>query len=116
MQLNLAKFLAYYEAAHRNARNRYVHHVAHLVGAIGVLFLWHPLLGLSLIATGFVLSWAGHYLLERNTPAFFEAPGQAGSGAAVAKKIQVALGGIVWSGACFLRLFNRGPLAGGPAA
>jgi hypothetical protein len=27
------------------------------------------------------------------------------------KKLRVALGGMVWSGACFLRLFNRGPLA-----
>lgn len=113
--MNLAEFLAYYEAAHRNAANRYVHHVAHSVATVGVLFLWRPLVGLSLIAMGFVLSWAGHYLLEKNTPAFFDAPGQAGSGAAFAKKIQVALGGIVWSGACFLRLFNRGPLAGSVA-
>ncbi len=111
MQSSLAEFLAYYEAAHRNAANRYVHHLAHSVATVGILILlWRPLVGVVLIGFGFVLSWAGHYFLERNTPAFFEGAEQGGSGAAFAKKIQVALGGIVWSGACFLRLFNRGPL------
>ena len=107
----MIEFLAYYEAAHRNVANRYVHHLAHSVAAVGVLLLWRPFLGVSLIALGFVLSWSGHYLLERNTPAFFDAPTDGGTGAAFAKKAQVALGGVVWSGACFLRLFNRGPLA-----
>ena len=103
------EFLAYYEAAHPSAPNRYVHHLSHLLAAIGILLLWRPLVGIPLIAMSFPLSWAGHYLLERNTPAFFEAP-------AVQKrsesftKAQVALGGLVWSGACFLRLFGLGPL------
>jgi hypothetical protein len=110
MSFRLAAFLPFYEAAHRNVANRYVHHVAHLIATIGVLLLWRPLLGISLIAVGFVLSWAGHYFLEKNTPAFFEAPGRDGFGAALAKKVEVALGGLVWSGSCFLRLFNRGPL------
>jgi hypothetical protein len=56
------------------------------------------------------LSWLGHYLFERNTPAFFDAPNRSGPAASIAKKVQVACGGIVWSGACFLRLFHRGPL------
>ena len=111
MGSRLASFLPFYEAAHRNVANRYVHHVAHFIATIGILLLWRPLLGIALIAVGFVLSWAGHYFLGRNTPAFFEAPGQSGAGAAFAKKVEVALGGLVWSGACFLRLFNRGPLA-----
>ena len=114
MPSNLAEFLAYYEAAHRSVANRYVHHVAHSVAVVGVFLLWRPLLGLALIASAFVLSWAGHYTLERNTPAFFDPADKSGSGADLAKKIQVALGGIVWSGACFLRLFNRGPLGKGP--
>jgi hypothetical protein len=111
MHSNLSEFLAYYEKAHRNAANRHVHHLAHAVAAIGILLLWRPLFGIGLIAIGFVVSWAGHYFLERNTPAFFAAPEQKGPAAGVVKKAQVALGGIVWSGACFLRLFNHGPLA-----
>ncbi len=111
MSSRLAAFLLFYEAAHRNVANRYVHHVAHFIATIGVLLLWRPLLGVALVAVGFVLSWAGHYFLERNTPAFFEAPSHGGFGAALAKKVEVALGGLVWSGACFLRLFKRGPLA-----
>src|SRR5437870_2690108 len=106
MQPKLAGFLSYYEAAHRNVANRYVHHVAHSVAVAGVLLLWRPLLGLALIAFAFVLSWAGHYMLERNTPAFFDPSSRSGSVADLTKKIQVALGGVVWSGACFLRLFN----------
>jgi hypothetical protein len=105
----LKEFLAYYEAAHQSAPNRYVHHLSHLIAAIGILLLWRPLIGIPLIALSFPLSWAGHYLLERNTPAFLEAPAVHQSGASFTKA-QVALGGLVWSGACFLRLFGRGPL------
>jgi hypothetical protein len=110
MQSNLAGLLAYYEGAHRNVANRYVHHAAHSLAVVGVLFLWRPLLGLALIACAFGLSWAGHYILERNTPAFFDPSSKSGAVADLIKKIQVALGGVVWSAACFLRLFNRGPL------
>ena len=67
----------------------------------------------ELIASAFVLSWLGHYLLERNTPAFFDAAADPGATAGLVKKVQVALGGVVWSGACFLRLFGLGPLAHG---
>jgi hypothetical protein len=105
----LIEFLAYYEAAHQNAPNRYVHHLSHLLAAIGILLLCRPLIGIPLIAMSFPLSWAGHYLLERNTPAFLEVPAVQQSGAPFTKA-QVALGGLVWSGACLLRLFGRGPL------
>ena len=111
MQSHLTEFLAYYEAAHRNVANRYVHHVAHATAAVGVLLLWRPLLGLALIAASLVLSWVGHYLLERNTPAFFDDAERGGLWAALAKKTQVALGGMAWSAACLLRVFHRGPLA-----
>jgi hypothetical protein len=114
MQSNLAGFLTYYEAAHRSVANRYVHHVAHSLAVVGVLLLWRPLLGLALIASAFGLSWAGHYVFERNTPAFFDPSSKGGAMANLTKKIQVALGGVVWSAACFLRLFNRGPLAEDP--
>jgi len=112
MQSDLAQFLDYYEAAHRNANNRYIHHLAHMLGVVGILMLWRPLFGLLIIAASFGLSWTGHYLFERNTPAFFAAADRKGLGAAFATKVQVALGGLIWSFACFLRLFNRGPLVG----
>lgn len=105
----LVEFLTYYEAAHRSPANRYVHHLSHFLAVVGILFLWRPFVGVPLIAASFVISWAGHYLLERNTPAFFEAPAVQ-QAAAPFTKIQVALGGLVWSAACFLRLFGLGPL------
>jgi hypothetical protein len=108
--VNTAAFLSYYEQAHRNRANRYVHHVAHFVAFVGLLFLWRPVLGLPLIACGFIISWAGHFIFERNTPAFFDAAPVAGLRASLLKKAQVALGGLAWSGACFLRLFGVGPL------
>ena len=111
MQSNLSSFLSYYEAAHKSPANRCVHHFAHVLAVVGVLLLWRPLLGIALIACAFLFSWLGHFVLERNTPAFFDAPNKSGAVASVAKKVQVALGGVVWSGACFLRLFRLGPLA-----
>jgi|SRR5262245_329722 len=111
MQSGLTDFLAYYEAAHKRPANRYIHHFAHTLAVAGVLLFWRPLLGVALVAAAFLLSWAGHYLFERNTPAFFDAPTNSGLGAGFVKKAQVALGGVVWSVACFLRLFGRGPLA-----
>ena len=115
MSSGITSFLAYYEQAHQNAANRYVHHLAHSVAVVGVALLWRPFLGIALVASSFILSWGGHYILERNTPAFFDAPAQNAPAAGFVKKVQVALGGVVWSGACFLRLFNRGPLANGVA-
>ena len=108
--MNSAAFLSYYEQAHQNPANRYVHHLAHAIAFAGVLLLWRPLIGLPLIASGFVMSWAGHYAFEKNKPAFFESASAGGLEASIAKKAQVALGGLVWSGACFLRLFGAGPL------
>jgi hypothetical protein len=111
MQSNVAKFLAYYDAAHKKPLNRYLHHVAHVVAVFGVFILWRPALGVTLIASSFLLSWLGHFAFERNTPAFFDAPSRNGASAGMAKKLQVALGGLIWSAACFLRLFSLGPLA-----
>jgi hypothetical protein len=108
--MNTTAFLNYYEQAHRNRANRYVHHVAHCVAFVGLMLLWRPLLGLTLIACGFIASWAGHFIFERNTPAFFEAATVGGLRTSLLKKAQVAIGGLAWSGACFLRLFGVGPL------
>jgi hypothetical protein len=43
--MNMAAFLSYYERAHRNRANRFVHHVAHFVALVGLLLLWRPVLG-----------------------------------------------------------------------
>jgi hypothetical protein len=108
--VSFTAFLDYYERAHRHRANRYMHHLAHATALAGIMLLWRPLLGLPLIGCGFLISWAGHYAFERNTPAFFEAAPVSGLRASVARKLQVALGGLAWSAACFLRLFGVGPL------
>jgi hypothetical protein len=104
-------FLAFYESAHRNPANRCIHHVAHVVAAIGIIsILWRPVVGGSLILIAFLLSWSGHFAFEKNTPAFFDKTDDKTVADGAIKKLQVALGGLVWSGACFLRLFGLGPL------
>lgn len=104
-------FLAFYESAHRDAANRRIHHVAHAVAAIGIISVfWRPLIGAGLVVMAFALSWIGHYVFERNTPAFFDPANDRTVLGGVIKKVEVALGGLVWSGACFLRLFGLGPL------
>lgn len=91
-------WLAYYDRAHQNRINRWLHHVAHAVGVVGLVVLFYKLwVGMVLVAAAFPVSWAGHRLFERNTPAFFEPPAARTTGASLAKKIGVALGGIVWS-------------------
>ena len=109
---SLGRFLAYYEAAHQQRTNRAVHHVAHAIGFSGLVSLpFNRLSSGALIALAFALSWTGHYLFERNTPAFFDAPTSRVPGAGLLKKAQVALGGLVWSGACLLKVFKVGALA-----
>jgi len=104
-------FLVFYESAHCNPANRYIHHIAHTVAAIGIIsILWHPLVGGSLIVIAFLLSWTGHFMFERNTPALFDPADDKTVVGSVIKKFRVAFGGLVWSGACFLRLFGVGPL------
>ena len=101
-------FLAYYDKAHRDPLNRWTHHAAHTLGVIGVLVLFYnPLLGVIFALSAFPISWAGHYRFEKNTPAFFEPPSQRTVGASVAKKIQVALGGVMWSAVCLWRACQR---------
>jgi hypothetical protein len=64
-----------------------------------------------LIALAFCLSWAGHYLFEKNTPAFFETDQLDDMGESVSHHIKVAVGGVLCTFFCFLRLFKLGPLA-----
>ena len=100
----ISGFLEYYEKAHRNRINRYIHHGAHTVAVIGALALFYkPLIGVLLILAALPVSWSGHYFFERNTPAFFDEAASMTPRASLAKKLQVALGGVLWTGACFWR-------------
>jgi hypothetical protein len=107
-----SEFLALYESAHRDPKNRSLHHIAHFLAVIGIIVLpWRAAIGVGLIAVGFLLSWIGHFVFERNTPALFDSAEDRTASDRVIRKVQVALGGITWSGACFLRLFGAGPLS-----
>ena len=112
MQFGSTEFFEYYEAAHQNLMNRYVHHLAHSLAVVGVVMLaFNPLMCLALIVLAFCLSWSGHYLFEQNTPAFFETAELDGIWESVSHHVKVAVGGVVWTFVCFLRLFHLGPLA-----
>ena len=111
MQFGSKEFFEYYEAAHQNLMNRYIHHFAHSLAIVGVVMLiFKPLICLALIALAFCLSWAGHYLFEQNTPAFFETGELDGIGQSASHHVKVAVGGVVWTFVCFLRIFQLGPL------
>ncbi len=112
MRLESKEFLEYYEAAHQNSANRYIHHLAHSLAAVAiVLLIFRPIIAILLIPLAFLLSWMGHYLFEKNTPAFFETDQLGGTKESAIHHIKVAVGGILWSFVCFLRLFGQGPLA-----
>jgi hypothetical protein len=107
----MRELLIFYEAQHRDWRNRLVHHFSHLLAVCGVLVCFmHPVLGLGLMVAALPISWLGHAIFEHNTPAFFDQTDRGGIRGGPGKKLAVALGGIVWSGACALRLFGWGPL------
>jgi hypothetical protein len=107
----MRELLIFYEAQHRDWRNRLVHHGSHLLAVCGVLVCFtRPVLGLGLMVAGLPISWLGHAIFEHNTPAFFDQTDRGGIKGGPGKKLAVALGGIVWSGACALRLFGVGPL------
>ena len=107
-QPSLDAFIAYYDAAHRNSMNRAIHHLSHAMAVVGVvLLLPRPLVGVLLLASALPVSWAGHHVFERNTPAFFDAPESDAPGAGVAKKLEVALGGVMWSVVCLWRTVAR---------
>ncbi len=101
-------FLTFYDGVHRDSRNRWVHHVAHALALLGILTLFYNIpLGIILVLMAFPISWLGHYLFEKNTPAFFDAPSRHLFGASALKKTQVALGGMVWSAWCLWRAARR---------
>src|SRR5271156_1460824 len=105
------ELLAFYELQHRDWRNRLVHHGAHLLAICGAVAVFkQPVLGAIMIAASLPISWSGHHIFERNPPAFFDNTDRGGMKGGVGKKVAIALGGIVWSGACVLRVLGWGPL------
>jgi uncharacterized membrane protein YGL010W len=108
----MRELLMFYEGQHRDWRNRWLHHAAHLLAIVGALVcLVRPVLGVALIAVALPVSWLGHAIFEHNTPAFFDTTDRGGIQGGPGKKLAIALGGIVWSGACALRWFGVGPLS-----
>ena len=110
MQFGSKQFYDYYEAAHQNSINRSIHHLAHSLAIAGTIILvFKPLMGVAVIAVTCCLSWAGHFLFEKNTPAFFETA-ELSARNSIFHYIKVAVGGVFWTICCFLRLFHLGPL------
>lgn len=110
MQFESTVFFEYYEAAHQNPVNRVVHHFAHCLAIAAVIMLaFKPLISLAMITAAFCLSWTGHYLFEKNTPAFFETDDLDGMGESASHHIKVAVGGVAWTLACFLRRLPQPP-------
>lgn len=110
MEFGSKELLTFYEAAHQNSLNRYIHHIAHIIAFLGILALpLRPIATIASVVLAFILSWSGHYLFERNKPAFFETKGLSISGV-LRHQTKIALGGVWWSYVCFLRLLRLGPL------
>ncbi len=104
----MTRLLAFYEAEHRQRGNRNIHHLAHGLALVGaVVAVRQPAAGIACIVSALLISWLGHLFFERNIPAFFDTSGGGGiDGGGVAKKAAVAIGGVVWSAACSLWLFD----------
>lgn len=112
MQFGPGGFLEYYEAAHQHGANRIAHHCAHTLAIAAVpMLVFDPKKSLGLIAVAFFLSWSGHFLFEKNTPAFFETEERTGKWETAGHSITVAVGGVVWSLSCFLKVLRLERLA-----
>lgn len=102
------ELLAFYESEHRNPANRVVHHLAHVFAVAGFVVIFvAPIAGIAMLAAALPMSWAGHFLFERNTPAFFDKTERGGVSPGAKKKIVIALGGIYWSMTCFVQALRR---------
>ena len=110
MKFGSVDFLKFYETAHQNMMNRCIHHLAHIVAFVGIAMIpFNLLLLVPLVMLAFILSWSGHYIFERNVPAFFET-GSMTTAESIIHQIKVALGGLWWTIVCFLRVLGLGPL------
>jgi hypothetical protein len=74
---SFAEFWPHYVRAHSNKTNRQLHFLGITLAvacAAGGVFTRRPLLVLAAPIVGYGLSWVGHYVFEKNTPATFEHP------------------------------------------
>lgn len=97
------EFLAFYEAAHRDPVNRGIHHLTHVGAAAGAVLLaaGRPGAAALLLLPALPINWVGHWLFERNTPAFLAA----GDPWA---RVQIALGGLGWTAVTFWHAVGGG--------
>ena len=103
----LAAFLREYDEAHRDRTNRLIHHFSHGLSVYGgFLLLDSPPRGAALIAISLPISWTGHWVFERNQPAFFGQPERPGLISSASNRARIALGGVAWSAACFFRMLG----------
>jgi len=92
-------FRASYDAAHRHPANRLIHHATHaavLGGAVAAM-LGHPGTFVAVVLAAFPVNWCGHWLFERNEPAFLLAADTRGGSATAWRKALVAVGGVAWT-------------------
>ncbi|HLI62027.1 MAG TPA: DUF962 domain-containing protein [Terriglobales bacterium] len=71
------EFFAFYLRQHSHAGNRWLHLAGTSLGLIVVVVAFlthHPWYALLWLPIGYGFAWAGHFLVERNTPATFGHP------------------------------------------
>lgn len=75
-EVNLAAAKAHFEASHQHPINRALHHLVNVIAIVGVVWLlidWRVSV-VCLVLTQ-ILAIGGHYVFEKNHPAFFRYPG-----------------------------------------
>ena len=97
------EFVTAYEAAHRDPRNRAVHHATHVAVLAALPLLWrgHPLAFAAISLLSLPVNWLAHAAFEGNAPAFLRA-GDAW------QKAQVAVGGLAWTAVTLWRRIQGG--------
>ena len=99
-------FRTSYDAAHRHPVNRAIHHASHaaVLGGVVASVLGHPGVLAAAVLGAFPVNWLGHWVFERNQPAFLVAGDTRGGAATAWRKAAVALGGVAWTLESALRL------------
>ena len=72
---SLREYIAIYQKEHTTLGNKLTHMIGiPMIVASLPTTLVNPLLGGGLFATGWALQFAGHYMFEKNKPAFYSDP------------------------------------------
>lgn len=71
-------FWLHYLRVHSQPRTRQIHYLAITVGIAGILASLFVrdfgLIAVAAVAAAYLIAWSAHLTVERNNPAFFEAP------------------------------------------